>query len=877
MGEPGRWSWLAIRQRLPVVVAVALVLWIGVVAGRGVQLVVEAADLAITGETRRGYATPQMLGTAALITVACLLVALLTRRFRPAATLPFTIGAGGAVLLVAAVRTGSGGALLVVLALLALSWLLGDVVMHRLPPAPRAPLVRMPLAIAVGLGLLGLLFFLFAAMGRLSATAVLGAAAIVLISSLLRDRRRLGMDLARLRAWRPEPPSWFETIVLGLSVGLVTYALLAAFVPEIAGDVTSAHLPIAREIWQTGALQEDPFIPTSSQPIQAHLLYAVVWGFGGMTAAKLLHAAVGLVAIVGVAGLGALLSGRVAAFSATALFATLPLVLWQLGHAFPDFFPILFTVAATLVLLLWQRDGEWVWLLTAGILAGVGFTSKPTAALMIAGFAAAIGLVGRGRWRWRARLLAVLVFALGATLVAVPWLLRSHAIIASLLLGPEKLINAIVGVLGSGDPSVDPGATGTTTSSRLNAGFRDRLLDVVQSPWLLTFHADQFGVPSIDVGPVGFALLLLLPLAFLGPRPRAVVFLAVSVLVAFVSWWFSPLQVGRHLLPALALAAVLCGIGVANVFPAPDRAGLPRRLLSVAAPAGVIVGLLASYVFFVPAERARLAVDVVTGRQSAADYVAQEIPLSAILAAASAQLPPDTVVGYSNMSGAAIYTESRLRPLDSRSLPALGATPEEVLANLERGGIDYLIWDRTRLDPAGAGGTLLSTAFLREHTRILAGDEDGYLFAILPEDGLSWGEQRLTNLLDDPGLERLGRNNGAWSTSGRVNAKRGSLSMSSGRSLSQRVAVSGDQPYLLSVAGRCTSARDRLELALRWFDAQGAELRVDRDEVVPGSAPSEQFQWRRAPGEATAVSAEILVPEESRCELANVELYRLSS
>jgi hypothetical protein len=400
---------------------------------------------------------------------------------------------------------------------------------------------------------------------------------------------------------------------------------------------------------------------------------------------------------------------------------------------------------------------------------------------------------------------------------------------------------------------------------------------VLRGPWLLTFHADQFGVPSIDVGPIGFALLLLLPLAFLGPRPRSVVFLAVSVLVAFVGWWFTPLQVSRHLLPALALAAVLCGIGVANVFPAPDRASLPRRLLAAAAPAGVIVGLIASYVFFVPAERARLAVDVVTGRQSAADYVAQEIPLAAILAAASAQLPPDTVVGYTNTAGAAIYTEARLSPLDSRTLPALGATPEEVLASLERRGIDYLIWDRTRLDPAGSGGTLLSTPFLREHSRILAGDEDGYLFAMLPEGGLSWGEERLTNLLDDPGLERLGRTNGAWATSGRINDRRGTLSLSSESSLAQRVAVSGDQPYVLSVAGHCANAKHRLVLELRWFDAQGAELRLDQDIVIPGSAPSEQFQWRRAPGEATAVSAEILVPEASKCEIENVELYRLSS
>ena len=50
-----------------------------------------------------------------------------------------------------------------------------------------------------------------------------------------------------------------------------------------------------------------------------------------------------------------MLAGRLAAAAAAAIFATLPIVLWELGHAYVDLFPALFIAAATLAALVWQR------------------------------------------------------------------------------------------------------------------------------------------------------------------------------------------------------------------------------------------------------------------------------------------------------------------------------------------------------------------------------------------------------------------------------------------------------------------------------------------------------------------------------------------
>ena len=136
-------------------------------------------------------------------------------------------------------------------------------------------------------------------------------------------------------------------------------------------------------------------------PIHAHLLYAVAYGFGGMTAAKLVHTFSGLVAILGVAGIGWLCAGRIAATIGAAIFATMPLVLWELGMALVDLFPVLFSVTALLSILLWQRSGSPAWSLAAGALAGFGFAAKMTMGVMIIALGLAIVLVGRSPWSWR--------------------------------------------------------------------------------------------------------------------------------------------------------------------------------------------------------------------------------------------------------------------------------------------------------------------------------------------------------------------------------------------------------------------------------------------------------------------------------------------
>ena len=78
-----------------------------------------------------------------------------------------------------------------------------------------------------------------------------------------------------MRTWRPLPLSWLETVLVGLTVGLVAYAVLAAFTPEVHSDAVRQHLPLAREIWQTGAARDS--IPGRAPTCRSRRMCCMPW------------------------------------------------------------------------------------------------------------------------------------------------------------------------------------------------------------------------------------------------------------------------------------------------------------------------------------------------------------------------------------------------------------------------------------------------------------------------------------------------------------------------------------------------------------------------------------------------------------------------
>jgi hypothetical protein len=752
--------------------------------------------------------------------------------------------------------------------------LVGEAAVRRLPRTADAPVVRVPIAVALGLGIVGLILFLLATLSQLNTWSI---ALLTIVGGgvlLVADRQGIRERLRDLRSWRPGVPTWFEAVVIGLAIGLVTFALLTAFVPEDQSDAMRQHIPIARELWESGSAAEIVPMSVSRRPMQGHLLYAAAYGFGGPAAAKLLQSAVGLTAVAGVAGIAWLVAGRRASVAGAIVFATMPIVLWEFGHAFTDLFPVMFTAAAALCIMLWQRDGSIAWLIIAGALSGFGFTAKLNMGLVSLALAAAIFLVGRTSWQWRERSLALLAFALG-NVVIIPWLARTYGITGEVP-GLSTLVDQATGILfpdaspvvPAGSPAIMP------ESDALSSPAKRSPLELLRGLWILTFHGRELGFPIIGRGEIGILPLMLAPLAILGPRTRATAFLAVTAIASYVGWWLTAYQIARHLLPTLAILAALCGIGFASVLAA--TISPLRRILADAARTGLVLGCLAVPFFWLASPRAQLAVDVILGRESAASYVEREIPAAGTLAAASALLPADTPVGYVSVEweGPQLYTEARLFYF---SVYSLGDAAEDVLANLEKRGVRYFIWNRAKTDPEQWRSTLLSGEFLREHARILAADGNAYLFEVSPAIAPAAGMELTDNLLADPELARVKKRDSPWTTEGKIKRSGDLVEMAPKAFISQRVPVSGGDSYLLLARGACASENDHVELTLRWYDESDMPLGSATEEVIPGTAGSEQFLWRMAPAQAASVSAELAAAKGATCAFGQLGLYDLAS
>ena len=797
------------RSRPAALGTVLLLGWFTLIAVLGGALALRMSGFPVLGDAQATFWDRPMLAVGALVGAVCLGMTLAVRWLRPAATLPMTLAVVAAVVLGGAVATGSLMAIVPVLVITGLSWLVGQALVTRLS-APDAPgWITAIVAVALGNGLLGLLLLLLASTSSLNAaTVVTGALVLLLAIAVLTLRRPVRIPRG---PWGLPTLTWFETVLLGITGALVAYALLSTFVPEHASDAVRAHLPIAREFWQQqGRAPAYPELWPSAFPIHAHLLYAPAWGFGGMAGVKLVHAAIGLLSVVAVAGLGWLLAGRLAGLVAAAIFATLPIALWELGHAYVDLFPAFFLATATLAALVWQRGASRTWLVLAGALAAFAFAAKMTSGPYPVALAAVIVLVGREHWNLRSRVLDVLAFMVGASVI-LPWLLRSY-VLTGAIPGIDLLVDAIFS---------EPYALGANLA---NFGVGRHPLDVLRIPWDMTFDGGSFG--EATSGAIGLALLLTLPLILLVPRTRASAFLLALAAIGFVGWAYTA-QYIRYGLPLFAIVAVLCGAGVARATTFRSRGG---RLVARALPL-LLIALAVTPVLWLPVWGRGLPAGLFSGSQSREEWLTTWVRGHAMLVKAGELLPEDTPVGWvGGIPADQIYSEARMAGLP----PSLGTSPQEVLDGLASQGIDYVIWERVTTAPR-TGRRPYSRHPSSATTRgSLARRTAPTCSRSSTRPGDRWG-LGADNLLLDPEFVELGEDGPWWWSSSREAAVAGPT-LAGGDTVSQDVAVTEGGPYLLDVTASCETQEAPLNLSLRWLDDHDALLALTWELVVPGAA-----------------------------------------
>ncbi len=254
---------------------------------------------------------------------------------------------------------------------------LGRRLLARLDMPTRAE--RFALEGGIGLGGIALVALLLGLVG-LFRGAVFAIGLIVALILLrqqvlgwLRDGRAL------LRSIRLE--STGVTLMVVFAGILLIMALIMALTPPAHWDGLTYHLVAVQRYLRDGRIlaQADNFYLGLSQNVE--MLYGVAIGlFGRDTTAAPIHWGIGLLALIGVAGLTRRFAGHAAAWLAVILLLS-AYNLWALmGWSYIDLGNLLFGTLALIASVRWRETRGRGWIIVMGVILGLAMGVKYTAA-----------------------------------------------------------------------------------------------------------------------------------------------------------------------------------------------------------------------------------------------------------------------------------------------------------------------------------------------------------------------------------------------------------------------------------------------------------------------------------------------------------------
>jgi hypothetical protein len=822
------WAWLAVA-------------WMAVVLVLGVALAMRLAGAPVLGEAFETYWELPFVQTAAVVFVAVIIPTLVAWMIVRRYSLWVGLLAVVIVVCVGAYRTDSVEAVAITGMQTAIALLAGAGLVRLVLPATKVPaVVRLGLAFAAGHGILGLAYLALGSFGLISRSSIALVwvlLAFLAVASLARGPR------PRLSALAFGPTTVTGAIVTSLALGFVAFAALHAFLPETLSDAIRHHLPIAREIWETGSTPEFRWW-TSRYPIHAQLVSVPAWGLGGAAGVALSHAVGGCFAAVSVAGVARMLAGRAAGAPgaiAAATFVTMPLFLWEVGHSYVDLYPATFVASALAAVLVWQRSGSLWTLILAGFLAGLAFATKPVAASSVAAIGLAVVLVGRERFSLRSRLLAGIVVFSGGLLI-LGWLWRSFEITGTVP-GLDLLVSGVAGT--EREIGRDLGTYGVGRSP----------VALLTLPWSMTFDGEAFG--QSGAGAFGVLLLMALPTWLFLPRNRATALVLITLAFGGLVWAFTA-QYYRYALPLLAVAAAASGAGIAGMR------GWWRDHGSVVGPTLVslllIVALVLTPLMWLSLRRNQMPLEFLSGEMTREQFISGFMRGYDVLGAYPEIAGVDAPAIWVGGAQPEIYTSVLLYPERPEEL---GRTPAQVKASIAELGADFLIWDRHSSSGRDWASRLTSTSFLRSNARPLMVADQVYLFAL---GGRSGGWDRGDEMLPELGV--IGPRFG-WIPKPGVTTEDGLPNIPAGSNIKAVVDVEPDQAYVVQIRGTCEGVGDLTAMAL-WKNDENHVAGRDREQFVL-DRDGRGLVIFRSPTDAASVTIH-LSPQSGACVLSNASM-----
>ncbi len=454
----------------------------------------------------------------------------------------------------------AGRDLLVGLVLITLAGGLGRRVLKDAHPEPLAALA---LQGALGLGCLSLALLGMAVLGILTRPALW--AAVALLGFWLRNDPWLWLRQAAAMRGAIREGGRTAGALAVLSIVIVMAALLEALAPAVHFDALVYHLTLPLDFLEAGSIRFSGGNPYWGMPLSAELLYTWAIALGAPGSAAVLGWWAGILALVGVLGLGRSFGPRAGWAGVGALLCGETLAA-SLGWAYADWFVGLSGIALVIALDRWGVERTLRWAAVAGIVAGMAAGIKYTAVVGWIG-ASVVVLAGAGiRRGWR----SLAAFSAAALLIVTPWLLKNLVYSGAPLFpftGANPWVSSFRQALFRGDAAGVPALSAILTPARAT------LLGVEGAPG-----------PAASLGPL---LLGLLPGAVLVRRRSAARLrgLALFVVIGWAVWgvgsMFSVQLLQSRLYYVLFPAwAVLAGVGYAGLARVRLGAVRLRRLLA---------------------------------------------------------------------------------------------------------------------------------------------------------------------------------------------------------------------------------------------------------------------------------------------------------
>lgn len=544
---------------------------------------------------------------------------------------------------------------------------------------------------ATSLGL-GLLAYLVLALGVCRLLYIWAFALLLLLLAVLvrGDLLRLlkGIGGGLQRGFKTRLP-YFSGGLGVWCAAMLGLALVGALAP--AGgtdwDGLAYHLAVPRIYLQHHRILLLPWVSHSNFPFTMEMLYLLGLALRGQALAKLFH--LGFGALIGLAvycwGRGSF--GKGAGPLAAAIFASVPLVLWEATVAYNE---LAFALFCLLSIWAWWKRTEGSpsgWILLSGVFAGLALGTKTLAGFLVVFMLLAI------LWRKSAdespasapqpgRLKSLALWLVPALVIAAPWYLKSY------LWTGNPVYPFFYGLFDGRFWSEDLAVEYGRLQGQFGLGHGPGWLFAL--PWTLTMYGrcfyDQpkphfFNLFITVLGPLFLAFL---PLMVWQSRRDSLLRFLLSYCGVAAVVWFLLTQQSRYLMPIFPVLS----LGAAGAI-----VGLLQRLrwlwrLSI----GVVIlelllGTATCLILIGP------QIPVVVGLESQNEYLSRTLDIYPISRRVNSSLPKNARVMLLGETRGFYLDREYLWGMGHNNLisPAQTASPQLLAAALQRLGVTHLL------------------------------------------------------------------------------------------------------------------------------------------------------------------------------------------